>query len=422
MLHPYLTRANEPEDTRTPEASLEEAVSLIAAIEIDVVGAELAPMRATKPATYIPTGRLKSLKEAVEADTFDLLVVNTDLSPIQHRNLERAIGCKVIDRTALILEIFGARARTREGELQVTLAHLTYQKSRLVRSWTHLERQRGGGGFMGGPGETQIEADRRLIDDRIARLKAKLEDVRRTRTEHRKSRKKAPHPVVALVGYTNAGKSTLFNRLTGASVHAEDLLFATLDPTLRSIELLPRKKVILSDTVGFIADLPTQLIAAFRATLEEVLEADIILHVRDIAHNDTALQARDVYEVLKELGVDPEAQDAIPIIEVWNKTDLLCAEQDRYWQSIAERLVPPPLMISAQKGSGIEPLRHAVIDMLSSDDYVVQLWVPFEEGKLSAYIRAHGDILKEVVIEQGIAFTFSIDPIQWGRVEKTSKP
>ncbi|OYX10658.1 MAG: GTPase HflX, partial [Rhizobiales bacterium 32-66-8] len=293
-------------ERRAPEARLEEAVGLALAIELEVVYRGLIPLSEVKPATYLGSGKVEEIAAIVEAEEIGLVFFDAALSPVQQRNLEKKWSTKVVDRTALILEIFGRRARTKEGALQVELAHLNYQRSRLVRSWTHLERQRGGFGFLGGPGETQIEADRRQIGERIIRIEKDLEQVKRTRALHRTSRKRVPYPIVALVGYTNAGKSTLFNRLTKAQVMAQDLLFATLDPTLRSVDLPHGTRIILSDTVGFISELPTQLVAAFRATLEEVIEADVILHVRDVSHPDTEAQAADVRDVLTELGIDLE--------------------------------------------------------------------------------------------------------------------
>jgi GTP-binding protein HflX len=310
---------------RSAEARLAEAVELAHAIDLDIVHTATIPLREHRPATLLGTGQVAAQGEALKAQRADLAVVDAALTPVQQRNLEREWGCKVIDRTGLILDIFGERARTKEGALQVELAHLQYQRSRLVRSWTHLGRQRGGFGFLGGPGETQIETDRRLIGDRLAQLRQELETVRRTRGLHRRARVRVPYPVVALVGYTNAGKSTLFNALTGATVHAADQLFATLDPTLRETELPSGRRVILSDTVGFISELPTELVAAFRATLEEVAEADLILHVRDVAHPDSAAQRADVIAVLDGMAKDGtiEADWARRTLEVLNKTDLL---------------------------------------------------------------------------------------------------
>ena len=320
---------------RAPEARLEEAVGLARAIELDVVASGIAPLSEIRPATYIGKGKVDELAGVIKGEEIGVVVMDCALSPVQQRNLEKAWGAKVLDRTGLILEIFGRRARTREGSLQVEHAHLTYQKGRLVRTWTHLERQRGGFGFLGGPGETQIESDRRMISERIAKIERELEGVKRTRKLHRDSRKRVPYPVVALVGYTNAGKSTLFNRLTRSGVMAADMLFATLDPTLRAITLPHGAKAILSDTVGFISDLPTMLVAAFRATLEEVIEADIILHVRDATHEDTAAQAHDVEEVLRALDIDPNDHERI--IEVWNKIDRLDAHARAQLENVAAR-------------------------------------------------------------------------------------
>ena len=300
---PAIARA--PASLRSPAAKLEEAVGLARAIDLDVAEAGIVPIGAVRPATYIGKGKVEEYAGIVKSAEAGIVVMDCALSPVQQRNLEKAWNAKVLDRTGLILEIFGRRARTREGALQVELAHLTYQKSRLVRSWTHLERQRGGFGFLGGPGETQLETDRRLIEERIARIEGDLDKVKRTRKLHRDSRKRVPYPIVALVGYTNAGKSTLFNRLTQASVLAADMLFATLDPTLRAVGLPHGARIILSDTVGFISDLPTMLVAAFRATLEEVIEADVILHVRDMSHADSEAQSHDVEDVLRQLGVEP---------------------------------------------------------------------------------------------------------------------
>ncbi len=344
-----------PRLSRSAEARLDEALGLALAIDLTPVHTEIVTVNDPRPATLIGSGKIAELAAVVADEKAELVIVDHPLTPVQQRNLEKELKAKVLDRTGLILEIFGRRARTKEGTLQVELAHLNYQKGRLVRSWTHLERQRGGAGFLGGPGETQIEADRRILQEKILKLKRELETVKRTRELHRSKRRKVPYPVVAIVGYTNAGKSTLFNRLTGAAVMAEDMLFATLDPTLRRLRLPHGSIVILSDTVGFISDLPTHLVAAFRATLEEVVEADLVLHLRDISDPDTAAQAQDVEAILSDLGVD--ARDPNRVVEVWNKVDLL-DETDR------ERLLggggEPPVAISAITGEGIGPLLELI--------------------------------------------------------------
>ncbi|MDQ0560287.1 GTP-binding protein HflX [Rhizobium mesoamericanum] len=376
-----------PVVTRTPESRLEEATGLAQAIDLDVVNGAIVTVNDPRPATLMGTGKIEEIKATLDANDSGLVIVDHPLTPVQQRNLEKEWNAKVIDRTGLILEIFGRRASTKEGTLQVDLAHLNYQKGRLVRSWTHLERQRGGGGFMGGPGETQIEADRRLLQDRIVKLERELEQVVRTRQLHRAKRKKVPHPIVALVGYTNAGKSTLFNRITGAGVLAEDMLFATLDPTLRRMKLPHGRTVILSDTVGFISDLPTHLVAAFRATLEEVLEADLILHVRDMSDVDNQAQSADVLRILKDLGIDEEEGDK-RIIEVWNKIDRLEPEaHDAIVQkaSGAENVVA----LSAISGEGIDTLMGEISRRLSGVLTEATVRLPVDKLALLPWLYDH---------------------------------
>ena len=396
VVHPYL-KSDERHSTRSVEARLQEIAGLAVAIELEVIAAIAVPLSEIKPATLIGTGKVEEIRGYCEAEMPELVICDGQLSPVQQRNLEKAWNTKVLDRTGLILEIFGERARTAEGRLQVELAHLTYQKSRLVRSWTHLERQRGGFGFLGGPGETQIEADRRAIGDRIARLKRELEDVKRTRNLHREARNRVPFPIVALVGYTNAGKSTLFNRLTRADVLVKDQLFATLDPTMRAITLPSKRKIILSDTVGFISDLPTQLVAAFRATLEEVLEADVLLHVRDISHPDTDAQKKDVSSVLSELGVALEAQDAM--IEVWNKIDRIAPENRPLPRNALRE--PKSVSVSALTGEGLEQLLQLIDDAMAANAIEAQLNLEPAEGADLAWAYSHGDVLTRHDAEDG---------------------
>ena len=389
-----------PQLRRTPEARLEEAIGLAAAIDLEIVSSGIVTVATPKPGTLFGSGKVEELAAIVKAEEIELVVVDHPLTPIQQRNLEKALYCKVLDRTGLILEIFGDRASTAEGTLQVELAHLKWQKSRLVRSWTHLERQRGGLGFVGGPGETQIEADRRLIQERINRLEKDLEQVTRTRELHRAKRKKVPQPVVALVGYTNAGKSTLFNRLTRADVFAKDLLFATLDPTLRRVTLPHGREVILSDTVGFISDLPTHLIAAFRATLEEVTEADLILHVRDISHEDTEAQAADVATTLDALGLE-QAQGS-RLIEVWNKVDKL-SDEHRQTLLAANRIDEGPVAVSAVTGEGVADLLARVELRLAEDSLVYDMRLAPEDGEGLAWLYRNTDVLRRTEGEDGIA-------------------
>ncbi|MCB1835287.1 MAG: GTPase HflX [Geminicoccaceae bacterium] len=401
---------------RDAGARLDEALSLARAIDLDIVGGELAPVRSPRPATLIGMGKVDEITALVDERDIDLVIIDAALSPVQQRNLERAFKSKVIDRTGLILEIFGERAATREGVLQVELAALSYQRSRLVRSWTHLERQRGGLGFIGGPGESQIELDRRRIDERMVFIRQELEDVRRTRGLHRKARKRVPYPVVALVGYTNAGKSTLFNRLTGAGVQAEDKLFATLDPTMRTLRLPSGKNVILSDTVGFITDLPTSLIAAFRATLEEVLEADLLLHVRDITHSETAEQAGDVVQVLDELGVDEQTRNR-RMIELWNKADLLEGEHQQAIVTEAARHDGIRLA-SAVSGEGLDDVLTLIDARLARDDRTVTVRLAHDQGSILSWLHQQGRILSRTDDEDGSIVDISLNETALSQLEQ----
>ncbi len=418
VLHPQLPHhkasAGAP-GVRAPEARLEEAVGLTQAIDLEVAEGQVLVVNRPKPATLFGGGAVERLGLAIAAQEIDVVVVDSSLTPVQQRNLEKAWDCKVIDRTGLILEIFGARARTKEGKLQVELAALSFQRSRLVRSWTHLERQRGGLGFVGGPGESQLELDRRLITERITRLKRELEQVKRTRELHRDARRRVPYPIVALVGYTNAGKSTLFNRLTESSVFAEDLLFATLDPTMRQVTLPSGQNIILSDTVGFISELPTDLIAAFRATLEEVMEADLILHVRDAAHADSAAQSADVEAVLASLGLNGQREGAM--LEVHNKIDLLDAAAASRLQEQLSR-DPDAVACSAATGTGCDALLAQIEQRLAAGRRLVRLSVPLGDGAALAWLYDHGQVVTRQDDEAFGHLEVSLEPVDLARFER----
>ena len=405
VLHPELT--SDPE-RRTARFGLEEAVALAAALpDIEVVASDIVRLQKPTPGTLFGSGKVEELRSLVKSEEIDLVLIDGAVTPVQQRNLERAWKTKLLDRTGLILEIFSDRAATREGVLQVEMAALSYQRTRLVRAWTHLERQRGGLGFVGGPGETQIEADRRAIDEQLTRLRRQLEKVVKTRALHRAARAKVPFPIVALVGYTNAGKSTLFNRMTGADVMAKDMLFATLDPTMRAVSLDSGREVILSDTVGFISDLPTQLVAAFRATLEEVLEADLILHVRDISHPETDAQSENVLEILSELGI----KDATPTLEVWNKLDLLDQETGEARRAAAARK-DEVLAISALSGEGLDNLVDAIATTLDRDRKSEVVNLTHADGKKRAWLFEQGVVVSEDRSESGSKLTVNWSPAQ----------
>lgn len=406
------TGGSAPLRRRSAESQLAEAVGLTAAINLEVAHSETVKLARVIPSSFLGRGVIERFKDLIKALEVDIVIVDTALTPVQQRNLEQQLSAKVIDRTGLILEIFGARARTHEGSLQVELAALTYQRSRLVRSWTHLERQRGGHGFLGGPGESQLEIDRRLIDQRIARLKKELESVKRTRGLHRKARKKVPYPVVALVGYTNAGKSTLFNRLSGGTAYAEDLLFATLDPTMRSVTLPSGHQIILSDTVGFISQLPTQLVASFRATLEEVAEADVILHVRDISHPESDAQNADVLGVLAEMGLDPDQRR----LEILNKIDLLGPDEK---DVVAARVArdDDTVALSAVSGEGCDTLLARLAELLSEARSYHQYRLDLSDGAALAWLYAHGRVMDRAEQDDHAVIGVALDPADVSRFE-----
>lgn len=412
VIHPAVRGSTSTEEA---QARLDEALSLTRALGVEVASGDITWLARLHPATMFGSGKVQELADRLVAEEADLMVIDGTVSPVQQRNLERDLKAKVLDRTGLILEIFGDRAQTREGVLQVDLAHLTYQKSRLVRSWTHLERQRGGAGFMGGPGERQIESDRRQIDTRINVLRRQLDKVVKTRTLHRAGRKKVPHPIVALVGYTNAGKSTLFNRLTDAGVLAKDMLFATLDPTLREVELPSGRTAIISDTVGFISDLPTQLVAAFRATLEEVLEADLLIHVRDIASPRSEIEKADVLSVLKELGVPQDRIDGM--IEVFNKADLLTPEARVVATNQVTR-TEGALLVSAITGEGCDALVGSIEQRLFPARHVLDLTLAHGDGRAVAWLHSHGDVTARTDDETGVHLTVELTDREYFQFRK----
>jgi GTPase len=437
VIHPHIKTHGG--NDRDPNARLDEIVGLALAIGVEIAHAGIVTLGRVKPSTLFGKGTVENIGAIISGETpanldpdgeggdMDVCVVDASLSPIQQRNLERAWNCKVIDRTGLILEIFGERARTREGRLQVELAAQTYQRSRLVRSWTHLERQRGGAGFMGGPGETQIETDRRLIDQRITKLRRELKDVKRTRDLHRKARRKVPYPIVALVGYTNAGKSTLFNRLTDSNVEAEDQLFATLDPTMRGLDLPSGRSVILSDTVGFISDLPHELVTAFHATLEEVTEANIVIHVRDAAHPDTQSQKRDVLKVMAELGLNEtdehsEGEDVIgneqTFIEVLNKTDAIESAELEIIQNKAERLNTQVVSLSALTGDGCQKLLESIDGLLALSTTMHAIDIEPADGASLSWLYEHGEVVERQDDDTGVHLKVRLDAANWARFER----
>lgn len=400
----------------SPQDRLDEATGLAEAIDLSVAAGHIVSVPAPKPGTLFGSGKVEEIGGWVEDLGVGLVIVDHQVSPVQQRNLEKAWNAKVLDRTGLILEIFGARAKTREGRLQVELAHLSYQKGRLVRAWTHLERQRGGGGFVGGPGEAQIELDRRMLQERIDAIRRELDQVVKTRTLHRQGRRKVPYPVIAIVGYTNAGKSTLFNRLTGADVLAMDQVFATLDPTMREVKLASGRRVILSDTVGFISDLPTMLVAAFRATLEEVVDADLVLHVRDIAHEETEAQAEDVRRVLEGLGIDLMPAEN-HVLEVWNKIDRLSPVTQAEAENAARFRSPRPVLCSAITGEGLTALLDAIDTRLGAADEIITVPIAASDGKLRAWLYENTDIVAAEEKEDGSAvFTVRVSPDKKGRL------